>query len=174
MVAKSSNDFIKECTFIMIRTTKSRQTGFTLIEAMVSLVVLAVGMLGIAAMYIESLRSGHMSISYTNAVTLASDMADRIRANSLGLNGYVGAGNGNGTAGGNNNCVNGPIDCTSGQMAADDLFWWYEDVKNLMPVGRSATVAVVNIAPVNQYTITLAWPERGQVQPASYVLTFSQ
>lgn len=158
----------------MKRITHTQQTGFTLIEAMVSLVVLAVGMLGIAAMYIESLRSGHMSVSYTNAVTLAADMADRIRANSLGINGYIGAGNGNGTAGGNNNCVNGAVDCTPAQLAADDLFWWYEDIKNLMPVGRSATVAVVNNPPLDQYTITLNWPERGQVQPVSYILTFRQ
>lgn len=158
----------------MKRLTNTTESGFTLIEAMVSMVVLAVGMLGIAGMYIEGLRSGHMSISYTNAVTLAADMADRIRANSLGLNGYVGAGNGNGTAGANNGCVNGVIDCTPAQLASDDLFWWYQEVKNLMPAGRSASVAVVNAPPVDQYTITLTWPERGQVQPVSYVLTFSQ
>ncbi len=158
----------------MYRTTHTRQSGFTLVEAMVSLVVLAVGMLGIAALYIESLRSSHMSTSYTNAVTLAADMADRIRANSIGINSYVGAGNGNGTAGGNNNCVNGVVDCTAAQMAADDLFRWYEDVKVLMPVGRSATVAHTPLPPVDQYTITLTWPERGQNQPVSYVLTFRQ
>jgi len=156
----------------MKRPIHTEKNGFTLVEAMVSLVVLAVGMLGIAALYIESLRSSHMSISYTNAVSLASDMADRIRANSLGINSYIGAGAGNGTAGGNNNCVNGPVDCTSAQMAADDLFQWYENVKTLLPVGRSAAVAVANNPPVNQYTITLTWPERGQVQPVSYVLTF--
>ncbi len=157
-----------------LRKPETRQTGFTLVEAMVSLVVLAVGMLGIAALYIESMRSGHMSVSYTNAVTLAADMADRIRANSTGVNNYVGAGAGNGIAGANNNCVNGAADCNTALMAADDLFWWYEDVKNLMPVGRAASVAVVNAPPVNQYTITVAWPERGQAQLATYVLTFSQ
>lgn len=158
----------------MNRITHTRQTGFTLVEAMVSLVVLAVGMLGIAALYIEGLRSGHMSVSYTNAVTLASDMADRIRANSTGINNYVGAGVGNGVAGANNNCVNGVVDCTPAQMAGDDLFWWYEDVKNLMPVGRSASIVVANIPPVDQYTITMTWPERGQAAPVSYTLTFSQ
>ena len=140
---------------------------------MVSLVVLAVGMLGVAALYIESLRSGSMSVSYTHAVTLAADMADRIRANSTGRNSYIGAGVGNGTAGGNNNCVGGIADCTPAQMALDDLFWWYEDVKNRMPVGRSASVAVVNAAPIDTYTIMVAWPERGQAQAVNYVLTFS-
>ncbi len=151
-----------------------QQTGFTLVEAMVSLVVLAVGMLGIAALYIESMRSGQMSVSYTNAVTLAADMADRIRANAQGRLSYVGNGVGNGTAGANSNCVNGVADCTPAQMASDDLFWWYEDAKNLLPVGRSASVAVAPVPPVDQYTITVSWPERGQqAGPVSYVLTFS-
>jgi type IV pilus assembly protein PilV len=165
---------VKESTDTMRRTTTTQQAGFTLVEAMVSLVVLAVGMLGIAGLYMESLRSGHMAVSYTNAVTLAADMADRIRANPSAVNNYIGAGNGNGTAGGNNNCVNGIADCTSAQMALDDLFWWYEDVKTLMPVGRTAEVAVVNNPPVDQYTVTLSWPERGHDQPISYVLTFRQ
>ena len=165
---------MKEDTDTMRRTTTNRQTGFTLVEAMVSLVVLAVGMLGIAVLYIESLRSGQMSVSYTNAVTLAADMADRIRSNPSAVNNYIGAGNGNGTAGGDNDCVNGAADCTPAQMALDDLFRWYEDVKTLMPVGRSASVAVVNNPPVDEYTITLSWPERGQDQPVSYVLTFRQ
>lgn len=158
----------------MNRLTKKQQSGFTLVEAMVSLVVLAVGMLGIAALYIESMRSGQMSVSYSNAVTLAADMADRIRANTQGRLSYVGNGVGNGTAGANSNCVNGVADCTPAQMASDDLFWWYEDVKALLPVGRSASVAIAPNPPVDQYTITVSWPERGQAAPVSYVLTFSQ
>ena len=151
-----------------------RQAGFTLIEVLVALVVMAVGMLGIAGLYIESLRSGQMSISYTNAVTLAASMADRIRANSTGIGAYVGAAAGNGTGGtAANNCVNGVIDCTAAQMAADDWFWWYENVKNQMPQGRQATVQVVNVPPIDTYTIVLQWPERGMAVPVSYTLTFS-
>lgn len=139
-----------------------------------ALVVMAVGMLGVAGLYIESLRSGQMSVSYTNAVTLAASMADRIRANATGIGAYAGAAAGNGIAGTNaNNCVNGAADCSSAQMAADDWFWWYEDVKVQMPEGRQASVQVVNAAPVNIYTIVLQWPERGLAAPISYTLTFS-
>jgi type IV pilus assembly protein PilV len=151
-----------------------RQAGFTLIEVLVALVVMAVGMLGIAGLYIESLRTGQMSVSYTNAVTLASSMADRIRANQTGIGGYAGAAAGNAMAGTSaNNCVNGIADCSSAQMAVDDWFWWYEDVKAQMPEGRQASIQVVNAAPVNVYTILLQWPERGLAAPVSYTLTFS-
>ena len=157
------------------RQRRTTQRGFTLVEVMVALVVMAVGMLGIAALYIESLRAGQMSVSYTNAVMLTSSMADKIRGNTPGLGNYVGAAAGEAQAGnGANNCVNGNFDCTAAQLAVDDWFWWYEDVKDQMPVGRQATIQVVNVPPVDVYTIILSWPERSLAAPISYTLTFSQ
>lgn len=158
-------------------STANRQIGFTLVEVMVALLVMAVGMLGIAALYIESLRSGHMSVSYTTAVTLVADMADRIRANANANVAYGGAAVGNAVAGADNSCVNAigeNVTCSAVQLAADDWFWWYESIKVRMPVGRSATIAVVNNPPVNVYTITLSWPERGQAAPVQYAMTFSK
>ncbi len=152
----------------------SGQAGFTLVEVLVALVVMAVGMLGIAGLYIESLRSGQMSISYTNAVTLGASMADRIRANPTAVASYNGFAAGAATAGTPaNNCVNGVADCNAAQLAIDDWFWWYEDVKDQLPEGRSASVQVAAGAPVNVYTIVLQWPERGIAAPVSYTLTFS-
>ena len=98
-----------------VRAAKRNNSGFTLVEVMVALVVLGVGMLGIAALYIESMRSGQTSVSYTNAVTLAAGMADRIRANRNrwpGLCRFWLAANGTGGTAANN-CVNGANDCTA-------------------------------------------------------------
>ncbi len=53
--------------------------GFTLIEALVALVVLSIGLLGIAALYLDSLRAGRTAIYRTQAVNLAADLADRLR-----------------------------------------------------------------------------------------------
>ena len=87
---------------------------------------------------------------------------------------YAGAAAGNGTGGtAANNCVNGVADCSAAQLATDDCFWWYENVKDQMPEGRQASVQVVNAPPVNVYTIVLQWPERGLAVPVSYTLTFS-
>ena len=147
------------------------QRGFTLIETLVAMVVLAVGMLGIAALYIEGLRSGQASVSRTTAVALAADMADRIRANPTVPASYVGAG-----PGANNGCVNGPVACTPAQMAQEDWFWWFQDVQNRLPQGAAAVIVVNNvpaIAPATQYDITLTWPETGQAAAANYTLRFS-
>ena len=58
-------------------------SGFTLIEALIAATVLAVGMLGNAAMLLRSLQANRMALQRTQAVALAADMADRMRADRL-------------------------------------------------------------------------------------------
>ena len=64
------------------------QRGFGLVESLVALVVISVGMIGIAALYGQGLRASTTALARTRAVNLASDMADRIRANRRGEAGY--------------------------------------------------------------------------------------
>src|SRR5205823_8122048 len=96
--------------------------GFTLIEMLVALVVLAVGMLGVASLFGISLHSGSSAITRMQAVNLATDLADRIRANRAAgdapNNAYGGAAAINGCTGA------AAVSCTPAQMAADDLYWW--------------------------------------------------
>ena len=55
--------------------------GFTLVEVLIALVIMSVGMLGIAGLYVHTMQAGRTSILRHHAVTLAGDIADRIRAN---------------------------------------------------------------------------------------------
>ena len=137
--------------------------GFTLVEVLVALVVMAVGLLGIAGLYVEGLRAGRTAVYRSTAVTLAADMADRIRANPDG--GYAGAG-----PGADNGCVNGAADCDRDQLAQDDWFHWLTDLHARLPAGANAIVELQDLAPLRQYVITVAWPEIGQGDPISYTL----
>src|SRR6185295_1538044 len=58
-----------------------RSRGFTMIEVLVSLVVLSIGLLGVAALQLTSLRSNHSSAMRSQATFLAYDIIDRMRAN---------------------------------------------------------------------------------------------
>lgn len=60
---------------------KQNQRGSSLLEVMIALFVLAIGLLGTLAMQTESIKANQNSYSYSLAVYLASDMAERIRAN---------------------------------------------------------------------------------------------
>lgn len=57
------------------------QQGITMIEILVTVVIISVGLLGAAAMVINGLESNRNAYLRTQASILAYDMADRIRAN---------------------------------------------------------------------------------------------
>jgi type IV pilus modification protein PilV len=68
--------------------TCALQLGFGLIESLVALLVISVGMIGIAGLYGHGLRANGTALYRTIAVNLAADMADRIRANRRGNAAY--------------------------------------------------------------------------------------
>jgi type IV pilus assembly protein PilV len=132
---------------------RSSQSGFSLIEAMVTLVVLSVGMIGIASLYGQGLGAGRTALYRTQAVNLAADMADRIRVNRLAGAAYGGAAV-------NNNCdPPGAVACTPVQMAAHDLFRWQASVTAMLPNGAGAVRFAAGTPPT--YTIDVTWQEVG-------------
>jgi type IV pilus assembly protein PilV len=127
-----------------------------LVEAMVALVVLSVGMIGIAATYGQSLTAGRAAQLRTHAVNLAADMAERIRANRRAGSAYAGAA-------ANRHCdpQNGPVaDCAPADMAAHDVYTWNRQIQALLPEGKG-TIAYTDGDPPT-YTITLSWREIGR------------
>ena len=143
------------------RSHRQKVSGFTLIEVLIALVILSVGMLGIAGLYVHSMQAGRTSILRHNAVTLAGDIADRIRANPRAGPAYA-------LAGANNNCVDGGVNCTLGKMAANDIFLWDQQAANTMPNGTVNIVFNNGVVPPT-YQITVAWTEPGE--NLSYVIT---
>lgn len=140
-----------------------RQRGFTLLESLISLVVLSIGMLGIAALYVEGLRAGRTAVYRTTAVTLAADLMDRIRANRGGQAAYAG-----GPA--LNNCVNQANDCTPAEMAQHDLQLWQDEIDARLPPGSDTNVVFLPGAVVDTYRVQVQWPEPGYDQPLTYTL----
>ncbi|MCP5146238.1 MAG: type IV pilus modification protein PilV [Gammaproteobacteria bacterium] len=59
---------------------RNRQAGFTLIEVMVSVLVLGIGLLGLTALQAQGLRGGSSAQQRTQATLLAYDMIERLRA----------------------------------------------------------------------------------------------
>lgn len=63
------------------RVQASVQAGFSLIEVMVTMVILSFGMLGVAGLLVSGVSNAAASEATAKASQLAADMADRIRAN---------------------------------------------------------------------------------------------
>ena len=133
-----------------------RQGGFTLVEVLVALLVLSIGMLGIAALYLESLRASRQALVRTEAVTLASSIADRIRSNRNPVNNYDCGGTCDAGEGGN-------------AIAIDDLNTWRTAVGATLPEGAAAityTAPAANAPAV--YVISVSWTEIGYADPLTY------
>lgn len=137
-----------------------KNAGFTLVEVLIALIILSVGMLGIAGLYVHSMQAGRTSMFSHHAVTLAGDVADRIRANPRAGAAYAGAG-------ADNNCVGGGVDCTPAEMAANDIFLWDQQVVATLPNGNVTVVYDNSVVPPT-YEITIDWTEPGPVPNPSY------
>ena len=111
------------------------QQGFTLIEVMVSLLILAIGLLGMTALQNEALKFNYAALIDSQAQYLMTDIAERIRANA-GNNLYALEFTEDAPTA-NIDC--GAASCTSNQMAAWDLNQWRAKVEDedYMPNGES-------------------------------------
>ncbi|MDP9291350.1 MAG: type IV pilus modification protein PilV, partial [Verrucomicrobiota bacterium] len=121
-------------------TPANFQTGFTLLEVLVSMVILVLGVLGAAAMTVTAIRNSQQSAARSTAVALAYEVGDMIRAYSkpASIAIFVGvsttAGTGSATAG----CYN-TAGCSELQLAKNDLFEWSLRVTDgRLPGGNAA------------------------------------
>lgn len=141
---------------------RRRHKGFSLVEVLIALIIMSVGMLGIAGLYVQSMQAGRTSMFSHHAVTLAGDVADRIRANPTAGAAYIAG------AGANNNCVAAGASCDVGQMAANDIDIWQRQAADVLPNGQ-VTVVFDNAVVPPTYQITVSWDEPGEVR--DYTIT---
>lgn len=135
-----------------------KQCGFTLLEVLIALLILSIGLLGLASLQTNGLRSNQMASMRTNATQLAYDIADRMRANPGGVDAQdyvIATGDADPTIPGGENCES--TTCTSAQMATYDLAQWRGAIRAL-PGGTSSIARTVTGAVVT-HTVTIFWDE---------------
>lgn len=148
------------------------QSGFTLLEVMVAIVVLSLGLLGLAGLQAASLRNNQTAYYRGIATQQAYDMADRIRANLVGVR-----------AGNYSNLVAGlpatdpdcfAASCTAADIAIADHRQWNTTNATLLPAGNGTVVcedggpgAGCTDATGNWvFRITVSWNERNETGTA--------
>ena len=125
--------------------------GFTLVELLVSILVFAIGLLGLTYLQVSGLRANQMSLMRTQATAEAYNMADRLRANPVATL----AGNYNGApAESDTDCVGDGTSCTPAQMAAFDRNAWLASVSQL-PSGSGTVTANGG----NSFSIIVRWDQ---------------
>lgn len=141
--------------------------GFSLLEVLITLVVLSVGLLGIAGLQITSLRYAHNANLRYQAALQANDMADRMRANQLGVE--SGAYNNISGMSSDPGCISSG--CSASEMAQGDEYEWNTANSVLLPSGQGT---VVGNGANSVFTITVTWTEvtKAGTSNQSYVLNF--
>ena len=124
-----------------LQIAKKKHAGFTMIEILITVLVLSIGLLGLAGMQIGGLRANMSSEARSKATLLASDIAERMRNNQLGVQNANAADDNkyNGINTANENCDTLPDpfcsdynngsattadDCTPADMAVFDSWVW--------------------------------------------------
>lgn len=129
-------------------------SGFALIEVLVSVLVLGIGLLGLAGLHAASFRDNQGASFRSQAVYAVNDLADRMRANRTAAiaGDYLNAANPAGSA-----CL-GPAACTSTQMANADLVTWNNFITVTLPNG-TANIACLPVACGDDavHIITVNW-----------------
>ena len=134
--------------------SENKQQGFTLLEVLIALLVLSIGLLGLAALQTTGLRSNEMASMRTTSTMLTYDISDRMRANPQGtVDGdyIIDSGAVTGTI---PDCTS--ADCTTAEMATFDLDQWKVAVA-LLPGGLGDITQTAG--PPLVHTITVRWDE---------------
>jgi len=116
----------------------SRQRGVSLIEVLISVLIFSVGMLGVAGLLVTSIRSNHTAFLRTQVAFLASNMADRMSANPVGVwngnydsTGYPVAA----STAANHDCASG---CTPDMLAQFDQRNWSNQLTAFLPDAKAS------------------------------------
>lgn len=129
---------------------KKLQSGLTLVESMISLLVISIGLLGIAALQITAMGQNTSALNHSQAVWIAYNMSDRIRANITEFSNYDGIDTNTGYT---QDCMSSA--CTNNQMLTADAADWTTLVGNL-PAGRGQITSNAD-----GLLVTVMWDDEG-------------
>ncbi|WP_448099412.1 type IV pilus modification protein PilV [Luteibacter yeojuensis] len=148
------------------------QRGVSMIEVLVAVLIFTIGLIGLGGLLITATKSNVSAYVRTQVTFLAGNMADRMRANPVGI------------WQANYDATTYPIDddppvcdattgCTPAQVALRDKVVWSQQLKETLPAVGPTSIQCTKSAfdPTSQYpmrppyggtcTMTITWAERG-------------
>ncbi len=132
----------------MLRISAMRQQGLSMIEALVSLLIISIGLLGVASLQLSSIKQSSSAHWHSQAVWANYEMTDRISANSPAVFAtYDGIDTDNSYS---QDCTTNA--CTPAQMIISDAQDWKAQVSQL-PEGRG----LISSSNANTLDITVMW-----------------
>jgi len=128
------------------KSLRVNQCGTSMLEVLVSIVVVALGLLGFAGLQTLSIKSNNTAYYRSQATMLAYDMIDRMRANkALAL------------ASSYDMAENNIPASAGGTVLENDKYEWKTNIASSLPGGKGSVSVDLN----RKITITLKWDDDG-------------
>jgi len=121
-----------------------------MIESMIALLVISIGMLGIASLQITAMKQNTIALNHSQAVWIGYNMADRVRANISQFTNYAGVDTKKAYA---QDCM--AASCSNLQMVRADAADWTTHVRSL-PAGRGLITG-----DATELAIIVMWDDEG-------------
>ncbi|MDX1461356.1 MAG: type IV pilus modification protein PilV [Xanthomonadales bacterium] len=139
----------------------SHEKGFSLLEVLIAVLILAIGVIGIAALQMTTSMYQESSMYRGQVAMLSREIIERMQLNVDAAKG--GAYNISTLPTGlTTNCKSATANCSTGDMVSHDLREWSARVADVLPGGDASIATDTSTDPV-QITLTLKWDEaRGQ------------
>ena len=115
----------------------SCQQGISLIEVLAAMLILAIGLLGLLAMQTRGVQLNQAAYFQSQAMFMAHDIIERMRANDGALDSYAIELEDFGDADAGY-CDDADSACSAAEMAASDLYQWKTTIGDLFPQGDAS------------------------------------
>lgn len=139
---------------------KNRQAGFALIEAMVAIVVMSLGILGILGVQMRTLADTQTGVRRAQAIRLIEDLSERMKVNPNALGNISSYVVGWGAPGTPPNCKTAA--CNAQNLALFDILQWKQIVQDSLPAADANVFEVADETIINnrrQLGIMIRWRE---------------
>lgn len=149
-------------------SSRRNDAGMSMVEALIAVLIVGIGLMGVAGLIVESLKNGHRALLRTQAVNLVSDMQERIRANPRGGDAYDCARYANGPTvlGCASPGVPSGSSCSARELAEDDLAEWQRAVRRTLPsvtpgsCAANVMYAAGDVTRPAHYKVSVSWQQR--------------
>jgi type IV pilus assembly protein PilV len=137
-----------------------RASGFSLLEVLISLVIMSVGLLGVAGLMSTTLKNNDSAYIRSQATAQAYNIIDRMRANNAGINSlyYLTPMPAAPSAATQlpSACTGSGAGCTSAALASYDIAQWEYELVRMLPQGRGSISTTLGPM-ATTYTVTVLW-----------------
>ncbi len=141
-------------------TSRPAERGFSLVEVLVAMLILAIGLLGLAALQTLGVRFGNDAFVRTQGTTIAYDIIDKLRANRNNAANYTTASFPARQAPPPFTWDSPPYTCDPFTASVpNDLSCWLNSVELVLPLGQ-ATITQQPAPNTSLYDITISWLDR--------------